>query len=127
MIVADAGVAVAALLRPGPARDVLSDEQVHCPHLVDAEVASVLRRLCLSGELVDEVGQQCLTTWAALGVVRHPGLPLLPRMWVLRPNISAYDATYVALAESLGCALLTTDGRLARAPGPRCPVTVLRG
>ena len=51
---------------------------------------------------------------------------LLPRIWELRDSVSSYDATYVALAEALECALLTADGRLARAHGPRCPVNVVR-
>ena len=59
------------------------------------------------------------------GLVRHPVHALLPRIWALRDDISAYDAAYVALAEALGCALLTADSRLARAPGVTCPVTVV--
>jgi predicted nucleic acid-binding protein len=51
---------------------------------------------------------------------------LLGRIWQLRHNLSAYDATYVALAEALGCALLTADARLAAAPGVACDVTVVR-
>jgi predicted nucleic acid-binding protein len=50
---------------------------------------------------------------------------LLPRIWALRENVSAYDATYAALAETLGCALLTADARLAREPGATCAVTVV--
>jgi predicted nucleic acid-binding protein len=51
----------------------------------------------------------------------------LPRIWQLRDNLTAYDATYVALAEALSCELVTADARLARAPGPACPITVVRG
>jgi predicted nucleic acid-binding protein len=51
---------------------------------------------------------------------------LLPRVWELRDNLSAYDATYVALAEALGCPLLTGDARLAAATGPNCPTMVVR-
>ena len=42
-------------------------------------------------------------------------------MWALRHNLSAYDATYVALTEMIGAtSLLTTDARLASAPGINC-------
>jgi len=51
---------------------------------------------------------------------------LLTRVWELRDNMTAYDATYIALAEELGCELLTADARLARAPGPTCPITDVR-
>lgn len=47
-------------------------------------------------------------------------------MWALRDNVSAYDATYVALAEALDCPLLTADARLANAPGVRCVVVTVR-
>jgi predicted nucleic acid-binding protein len=51
---------------------------------------------------------------------------LLGRVWQLRENLSAYDATYVAVAEAFEVPLMTADGRLARAPGPRCAITVVR-
>lgn len=57
---------------------------------------------------------------------RFAAVGLLPRIWELRDNLTAYDATYVALAEALACELLPADARLARAPGPTCPVTVVR-
>ena len=98
---------------------------MHAPHLVDAEVAHSLRRLTATGQLTAEAGGEALGAWIALGLTRHPGHPLLPRVWQLRANVTAYDATYVALAETLGCALLTADRRLAHAPGPACPITVV--
>jgi predicted nucleic acid-binding protein len=58
---------------------------------------------------------------------RYSGSGLLHRVWELRENLSAYDATYVALAEELACTLLTADGRISRAPGIRCAVTVVPG
>ncbi len=60
-----------------------------------------------------------------LGVVRHPVTGLLDRIWQMRENVSAYGASYLALAETLGCPLLTADARLSRVPGLRCPVTVV--
>ena len=125
MIVLDASAAVAALLRDGSAREAVGGEQLHVPHLIDAEVVQSLRRLVATGRLPASSGQHLVTTWSELGLVRHPLHALLPRMWELRENVSAYDATYIALAEALDCALLTADARLARAPGTSCPITVV--
>ena len=61
-----------------------------------------------------------------MGVTRQPVTGVLDRIWELRDNLTADDAGYVALAEALGCALFTADGRLAVAPGVRCPITVVR-
>ncbi len=119
MIVVDASAGLAALLNAGPARAALADQQLHVPHLVDAELANVLRRKVAGGVLADADGRRALDTWRRLGMTRHPLVPLLARMWELRDTVSAYDATYVALAEALACPLLTADGRLGRAPGTR--------
>ncbi|MGY1669396.1 type II toxin-antitoxin system VapC family toxin [Geodermatophilus sp. SYSU D00710] len=127
MIVADASAVVAALLNAGPARALLSEEQVHVPHLVDAEVTSALRRLVAADSMTADQGWAALDTWRRLGVTRQPMSGLLDRVWQLRENVTAYDATYVALAEALDCAVVTADGRLGRAPGIRCPVTVVPG
>lgn len=125
MIVVDASAALSALLNAGPARQALSSDQLHAPHLIDSEVANGLRRQVLADRLGTAGASRALDVWRRLGTVRHPALPLLDRVWQLRDNLSAYDATYVALAESLGCELLTADGRMARAPGLQCPVTVV--
>ena len=58
-----------------------------------------------------------------LALMRYPMVGLLKRIWALRDNLSAYDASYVALAESLDCALVTADARLSNAPDLRCPIT----
>lgn len=125
MIVVDASAALSALLREGVARRTLAREQLQVPHLVDSEVASGLRRRVGAGAVTPEEGWLLLSTWQRLGMTRHPVVGLLERVWDLRHNLSAYDASYVALAERLGCPLLTADGRLAGAPGVRCPVTVV--
>jgi predicted nucleic acid-binding protein len=125
VIVVDASAAVAALLNGGPARRLLASEQLHAPHLVDSEVANPLRRTTAAGQLEDEVAWAALDVWRRLGMTRYPAYSLLRRIWELRGNLSAYDATYVALAEALNCPLLTADGRLGRAPGIGCPVTVV--
>lgn len=125
MIVLDASAALAALLNAGPARQALSDQQLHAPHLLDAEVASGLRRQVLGHKLPATAAWAALDTLGRLAVTRYPGFPLAERVWELRENLTAYDATYVALAEALDSSLLTADGRLSRAPGIRCAVTVI--
>lgn len=125
MIVLDASAAVSALLNDGDARRLLASESLHAPHLIDVEVLSALRRQTLAGELSDDDAKELLDVWRRLGVTRYTAGPLLPRAWALRDSVTAYDATYVALAEHLGCALVTADARLAGASGKRCPTTVV--
>lgn len=125
MIVVDASAALSAVLNDGPARSLLSEERLHVPHLIDAEVANGLRRQVAAGALDGSAGWAALDAWRRLGATRYPVLAMLDRVWQLRSNLSAYDATYVALAELLGCALLTADARLSRAPSLRCAVTVV--
>ena len=117
MIVVDASAALAALLNAGPARH----------DLIDTEVASGLRRNVQAERLSAAAGWAALDTFRRLGLTRYPGSVLLDRVWDLRDNLSAYDACYVALAEFLGCDLLTADPRLSRAPGIGCAVTVVPG
>jgi len=126
VIVADASAVVLALLNDGDARRRLVAEGVAVPHLADSELANALRAQVLRGRVDDGGACAALARWARLGVRRHPVVALLGRIWQLRHNLSAYDATYVALAEALGCALLTADARLAVAPGVACDVTVVR-
>lgn len=125
MIVVDASAALSGLLNAGPARRVLAAEQLHVPHLVDAEVVSGLRRKVVARQLSALVGWRALDTWRRLGMTRYPTFPLVGRIWQLRDNLSSYDASYVALAEALDCALITADGRLSRAPGLHCSVTLV--
>jgi len=94
--------------------------------LIDSEVAPVMRGLVHRGGLSEEQGGSALKGFTELTITRFPAGWLLPRMWALRHNLSGYDATYVALAEMTDAtALLTTDVRLARTPGPRCTIQLL--
>jgi predicted nucleic acid-binding protein len=94
---------------------------------VTSHATSVLRRRVRAQQLDADAGWSILDTWRRLGMTRYAGVFLLDRIWELRDNLSADDASYVALAERLGCDLLTADARLSRAPGIRCPVTVVPG
>lgn len=127
MIVLDASAAVSALLDDGAARSLLATEAAHAPHLIDLEVASVLRRIVASGRIAADDGWAAIDAWRRIGITRYAVTGLLPRIWELRANLSAYDAGYVALAEALECPLATIDARISRAPGLRCPITVLPG
>lgn len=124
MSVLDAGAAVELLVGGlDPAR--LGPQDLAAPHLIDSEVTNVLRNLTLRGLLSAAQAGVAMQGFSALTLDRYAADWLRPRMWQLRHNLSAYDATYVALAEMLGVTLLTTDARLAGAPGIRCPVDVL--
>lgn len=126
MIVIDASAALLGLLNDGDARAILRDDAVVCPHLADAEVLHALRAQVLKGEITSVDAARIVTVWERLGVERVDVRGLLGRIWELRDNVSAYDATYVAVAEATGASLVTADARLARAPGPRCAITVVR-
>jgi predicted nucleic acid-binding protein len=122
MIVLDASALVELLLGTGLGRSIaarIADPatSLHAPHLVDVEVAQAFRRYVREGELDAASAAEALDDLSALDVERHPHEPLLGRVWVLRDNLTAYDAVYVALAEALDTTLLTCDGRLARTPG----------
>lgn len=127
MIVADASVIYASLTGSAAAQELLADEQVHVPTVADVEVASVLRKRVHLGRISAEDGWLALETYRWMGVTRHSTFAFFDRMWELRDNLTAYDAAYVALAEIIDCPLVTADARLSRAPGLRCPVTVLPG
>ena len=125
MRVVDAGVVV-ELVAGDLDPDLLGDEELAAPHLIDSEVTHVLRSLVLRHSLSEEQGERALAGFTRLSITRIPAEWLLWRMWALRHNLSAYDATYVALAEMSGATmLLTTDARLASAPGVRCDIRLL--
>lgn len=127
MIVFDASAVVLGLLNDGAARDKLSTESVAVPHLADSEVIHALRGQLLREAITEAQASAAVAVWSRLGVRRFAVVGLVDRIWDLRGSLSGYDATYAALAEALGGQLVTADSRLARAPGPTCPVTVVRG
>jgi len=125
MIVVDASVMVEALGLREHVQDRLVDEDLHAPHLLDAEVAQALRTMLRRGTVTQARASAALADLAQIELDRHGHQDLLPRVWELRDNLTAYDALYVALAEQLGCALVTLDRRLAGMPGQRVTVEVL--
>lgn len=127
MIVLDASVLANAVGDDGAAgaiaRELLANERdVSLPDLADVETVSVLRRRWLAEDLDARRFAAAIEDLAALPFPRYPALPFLRRVYALGQNLTAYDAVYVALAEALGCTLVTADQRLARAPGLGCPV-----
>lgn len=122
MIVLDASAAIEWLLQ-SPAgqridKRIFSPAQsLHAPHLLDVEVAQVMRRYMRDKTISPQRGEQALEDLLDLSINRYPHDFLLPRVWELRATLTAYDAVYVALAEMLDAPLLTCDGRMASAPG----------
>jgi predicted nucleic acid-binding protein len=126
VIAVDASATVHLLLGTSPqgewVAEQLADNDVHVPHLLDVEVANALRNLAARAVVSTSRARAALESLYDLDVVRHPHLALLGHAWRLRANLTAYDATYVGLAELLGVPLVTTDGRLSRAPGVRATI-----
>lgn len=129
MIVLDASAAVEVLLQTPagvPVTDRLFEAGVslHVPHLLDIETTQILRRFVRKGEVTPDRARQALEDLADLPLERYSHDFLVPRVWSLRQNLTAYDAVYVALAEALGATLLTRDARISRAPGHAVRVEV---
>lgn len=122
MIVLDASAAVDWLLQTSSGQRIekriyARNETLHAPHLLDLEVTQVLRRLTQKGIVTRTRADEAVRDLLDLRMTRYPHLILLPRIWQLQHNFSAYDAAYIVLAEKLSAPLLTRDGRLAAASG----------
>jgi predicted nucleic acid-binding protein len=128
-LVLDASVAIIALVEPTPSGDALrarlAGVAVHAPHLIDAEVGSVLRRRAAAGHIASTQAAGALRAVTVLVSDRYPHGPLSAAAWSLRHNLSYYDALYAALAARLDVPLLTADARLARAPDLPCAVELV--
>lgn len=107
-------------------REVTVSGEVSAPDLVDVETTSVLRKRWLAGTISARRFAAALGDLEDLEIDRYPTLTFVKRAYELRHNLNAYDATYVALAELLGCELLTGDRKLQKSPGPRCTIRLLQ-
>lgn len=130
MIVVDASVLANVVGDDGPIGDAARarlalGSDVSAPDLVDVETISVLRKRWIAGTLTARRFRDAVDDLLALPLTRYPTGPLMSRAYELRANVTAHDASYVAVAEALGCVLVTGDGRLARASGPRCRIELL--
>jgi predicted nucleic acid-binding protein len=130
VIVLDASAAVDWLVQAAAAQRIESrifshNQSLHAPELLDLEVAQVLRRLMREGELSASRAEHAIQDLLDMRITRYPHSFLLPRIWQLRHNLSAYDAAYVVLAEKLGATLLTRDAKLASAAGHSAIVEVV--
>jgi predicted nucleic acid-binding protein len=110
--------AIAALdAPPGLIERLAEDGDLHAPHLIDTELLHALRRMSIAGQISDERAEDARSDFAELALVRYRHQPLSDRVWELRHNVTAYDATFIALAETLSAPLITCDARLASTPG----------
>jgi predicted nucleic acid-binding protein len=130
VIVVDASALVETLLRTDAAERVDArlfrpGQTLHAPHVLDVEVAQVIRRYAGLGEIDAERGRLALADLGAFRLRRYPHDFLLPRVWALRGNLTAYDAVYVALSEALDAPLLTRDRRLAAASGHQARIELV--
>lgn len=130
MIVVDASAVLEVLLNtpvaPRIARRFFAARQtLHAPHLLDLEVVHVLRRYWLAGALRHDRGVEALQDLADFPLTRYPHDLFLPRIWELRQNFTAYDAAYLALAETLRAPFVTRDKALASSSGHMARVELI--
>ena len=130
MIVLDASAAVELVLQTPRAERIAARalhpaERLHAPHVIDVEVVQVMRRLVQAKEITVGRADVALSDFEGLTIERHAHRPLIRRVWGLRASLSAFDATYVALAEALAAPMLTCDEKLARAHGHKAKIEVV--
>lgn len=131
--VVDASVLVELLTKSPRGERALDDLHdaagaLHVPHLADVEAISVLRGLVAGGVLTPARSEQALIDLRDFPARRWAAPLLFERIWELRHAVTAYDATYIALAEALGARLITADDKLARGASvlAACDVVVVR-
>jgi len=130
-LVLDASAAVDYLLAFGAferiaERIAVRSETLHAPHVLDLEVTQALWRLTSRGTIAASRTQDALEDYAGLRIRRYPHGWMLPRIWQLRENVTAFDAAYIALSEALDAPLLTSDGALARSSGHAAAIELYR-
>lgn len=130
MIVVDASAITELLLQTElgtrvERRIYRDDDDLHAPHLLDVEILSALRRLVRAGEVLAERAEEAVEDLGLLRIIRHGHLDLAARAWELRENFTAYDAVYLALAESLDGTVVTCDRPFGVAPGHSARIEVI--
>lgn len=130
MIVVDSSAVLEVLLRSPRAPEIekrifAANESLHAPHLLDLEVVQVLRRYSLAAEMPMARGQEAIIDLLNLPIARYPHDIFVDRIWELRNTMTAYDAAFVALAESLPAPLLTCDAKLSAASGHRAKIMLI--
>jgi predicted nucleic acid-binding protein len=125
----DASAILEILLQTSAARRVsrvvfAAGQTLHAPHLIDLEIAQVLRRYVRSASISADRGAEALSDFLDLPITRYPHFVLLTRVWEMRHNLTSYDAAYLALAEALDAPLITRDRALART-GSRAQVELI--
>jgi predicted nucleic acid-binding protein len=130
VIVLDASAAIEWLFQSPAGNEIdrrifSSSEALHVPHLLDIEVAQVLRRFVRDKTISAKRAEEALDDLGDMPLRRYPHDFLIPRVWELRASLTAYDAVYVALAEVLDAPLLTCDAKIASAPGHSAKVEVV--
>jgi predicted nucleic acid-binding protein len=129
VLVVDTSAVLESLAASDPAPRLIerlaADGDLHAPHLIDTEVLHALRSMRITERITEERAADARHDFAELSLVRYPHQPLSNRVWELRHNLTAYDATFVALAELLAIPLLTCDARLASAPGHEASIELI--
>lgn len=130
MIVADASAVIEVLLSTqlgihASRRLFATGETVHVPHLLDLEVLQALRRYSRTARMSAHRAEQALSYYSSMPLNRYPHDVLAPRIWALRHNWTAYDAAYIALAESLDAPLITCDHAFAAGSGHTAQILLL--
>jgi len=130
VIVVDASAALEVLLQTAAAprieaRLFASGETLHVPHLLDLEVVHALRCYSAAGAIDTPRGLEAIHDLTSWPLTRYPHDLLLSRIWALRHNLTAYDAAYVALAETLEVTLVTCDARLAASSGHQATIALV--
>ena len=131
MLVVDTSAVIAALTGRPPPDELLErlgvDGDLSAPHLLDVEFLHALRRLVTGRRLGEDRAADARNDFADLAVTRYAHALVADRVWELRHGLTAYDATFVALAELLEAPLVTCDARVARASGHRATVELFEG
>lgn len=127
MIVVDASALTNAFTDDGPVgtrsrAELARDAHWAAPDHLIVEVYSAVRGRWLGRKISNKRAEDALAAMVTTTIDLVAAAPLLTRMWELRSNVSGYDAAYIAVAETFGCALVTADARLARIPDLRCEV-----